>query len=86
MVQQSTTEPRKTEKVTGPKTRQQQKAVVERRELTKGADVSAGQKPLSEARKDQERPAGEFEISTGDRSVKRGANQETEHHKNRTSD
>lgn len=84
MAQQSTSEPRGTEKVTGSKTREQQKAVVEKREKTKGVDVSTDQKSLAEARKDQEPPAGEFEISTGDRSIRRGANQETEQHKNRT--
>lgn len=83
MVQQSNTEPRGTKKTTGPRTREQQKAVIEGREKTKGADVDPHAKSLAEARLDTEQPAGEFEISHGDRSIKRGANQEGEHHKRR---
>ena len=83
MAQQSNTEPRGTEKTTGARTREQQKAVIEGREKTKGADVDPHQKSLAEARQDAEQPAGEFEISHGDRSIKRGANQESEHHKRR---
>ena len=83
MVHQSNTEPRGTEKTTGPRTREHQKAVIEGRENTKGADVDPHTKSLAEARLDSEQPAGEFEISHGDRSIKRGANQEGEHHKRR---
>ena len=83
MVQQSTTRPRGTEKTTGPRTREQQKAIIEGREKTRGADVDPHEKSLEEARADNEEPAGEFEISHGDRSIRRGANQESEHHKNR---
>ena len=83
MAQQSNTEPRGTEKATGARTREQQKAVIEGREKTKGADVDPHGKSLAEARRDTELPAGEFEISHGDRSIKRGANQESEHHKRR---
>lgn len=86
MTQQSTNEPREAEKVVGSKTREQQKAVIEKRESTKGANVSIDQRSLAEAQKDHERPASAFDVSTGDRSIKRGANQETEHHKNRTDD
>jgi hypothetical protein len=46
-------------------------------------DVDPHERPISEARADMEQPAGEFEISHGDRSIKRGANQESEHHKRR---
>ena len=83
MVQQGNTQPRGTEKTTGPRTREQQKAIIEGREKTKGADVDPHEKSLEEARADLEQPAGEFEISHGDRSIRRGANQESEHHKNR---
>ena len=83
MVQQSNTEPRGTEKTRGPRTREQQKAIIEGREKTKGADVDPHGKSLAEARQEQEQPAGEFEISHGDRSIKRGANQEGDHHKRR---
>jgi hypothetical protein len=84
MPQQSNTEPRGTEKTTGARTREQQKAIIEGREKTRGADVDPHGKSLAEAREDQEQPAGEFEISHGDRSIKRGANQEGEHHKRRS--
>lgn len=83
-MQQSNTEPRGTEKAKGPRTREQQKAVFERRERTDGAEVDPHQKSLAEAREDMEQPAGEYEISHGDRSIKRGANQEGEHHKRRS--
>ncbi|MBJ3785986.1 hypothetical protein [Devosia sediminis] len=83
-MQQSNHETRGTEKtVQGKQTREQQKAVIEGRENTKGAEVSADGKSLSEAREDVEQPAGEYEISHGDRSIRRGANQESEHHKRR---
>ena len=85
MVQQSNTEPRGTEKTTqGARTREQQKASFEGREKTKGVDVDPHEKSLSEARADVEQPAGEYEISHGDRSIQRGANQESEHHKRRS--
>jgi hypothetical protein len=83
MPQQSTTQRREDKSVTGSKTREQQKAVIEKREKTKGADVSPHEKSLAEARRDQELPAGEYDLSSGDRSIKRGAHQETEHHKRR---
>ena len=84
MAQQSNTEPRGTEKtIQGPRTREQQKAVINTREKTKGVEVDPHQKSLAEAREDSEQPAGEFEISHGDRSIKRGANQEGDHHKRR---
>lgn len=84
MAQQSTTEPRGTEKHQGSKTREHQKAMFEGREKTKGVDVDTGQKPLAQARSETEAPAGEFEISHGDRSIERGSNQESEHHKRRS--
>jgi hypothetical protein len=83
MAQQSNTEPRGTETTTGARTKEQQKAIFERRERTDGAEVDPHSKSLAEARKDMEQPAGEYEISHGDRSIKRGANQESEHHKRR---
>ena len=84
MAQQSTTQPRGTEKTTGARTREQQKAIIEGREKTKGIDVDPHEKSLAEARADAEQPAGEFEISHGDRSIQRGANQESEHRKRRS--
>lgn len=84
MVQQSNTEPRGGEKTRGTRTRAQQKAIIEGREKTKGIDVDPHQKSLAEARQEQEQPAGEFEISHGDRTIKRGANREGDHHKQRS--
>lgn len=84
MVQQSTTRPRGTEKTTGARTREQQKAIIEGREKTKGAPVDPHEKSMAEARSEQEQPAGEYEISHGDRSIRRGANQESEHMKRRS--
>ena len=83
MAQQSTTRPREAEKSTGPKTRQQQKAIIERREITRGADVSAHGKSIAEAGREPAPKA--YDLSRGDRSIQRGAHQETEHHKNRES-
>ncbi|OAM77571.1 hypothetical protein [Devosia elaeis] len=84
MVQQSNHETRGTEKVTqGPRTREQQQAIIQKRERSDGIDVDPRRKSLAEAREDVEQPAGEYEISHGDRSIRRGANQESEHHKRR---
>lgn len=82
MPQQSTTRPREAEKTVGPKTREQQKAIIEKRENTKAADVSPRQKTLDEARRDSKPAAGEYDLSSGDRSIKHGTRQ-TGHHKNR---
>jgi hypothetical protein len=46
MAQQSNTEPRGTEKTTGARTREQQKAVIGRRERTDGTEVDPQQKSL----------------------------------------
>jgi hypothetical protein len=81
-MQQSNHETRETEKSTqGRATREQQKAVINGQEKQQGVEVDPHQKPLSEARADTEQPAGEFEISTGDRSIQRGANDKGEHDK-----
>ena len=85
-MQQSNHETRGAEKTgQGRRTREQQKAIAEGREKTRGAEVDPHQKSLSEARQDMEQPAGEYEISHGDRSIKRGAHQEGEHHNRRSS-
>jgi hypothetical protein len=67
----------------GRQTREQQKAEINGQVDTKGVETNPEQRPLGEARADTEQPAGEFEISHGDRSIQRGANQESEHHKRR---
>jgi len=85
MAQQSTSAPNEHTKGTqGKLTREHQKAVINGAENTKGVDVDPHQKSIAEARQDAERPAGEYEISTGDRSIQRGANQESEHAKHRS--
>jgi hypothetical protein len=67
----------------GARTHEKQQDIITKRENTKGADVSPDGKSLQEARNDVEQPAGEYEISHGDRSIKRGTNQESEHAKHR---
>ena len=84
MAQQSTTEPRETKKTTqGARTREQQKAVINGEENTKGIDVDPGEQSIAEAREHVERPEQINDLSTGDRSIPRGANQEGDHHKRR---
>lgn len=84
MVQQSNHETRGTKKTTqGRQTREQQKAMFEGREKQQGVDVDPHRKSLDEARRDIEQPAGEYDLSSGDRTIQRGANQESEHHKRR---
>jgi hypothetical protein len=85
MVQQSNHEPRGTRKTTqGARTREQQRAILEGREKQQGVDVDPHEKSLDEARRDVELPAGEYDLSSGDRSIQRGNNQESEHRKRRT--
>ena len=81
-MQQSNHETRGTEKTTqGARTHEQQKNLFEGREKQQGVDVDPRQKPLAEAREDVEQPAGEYEISHGDRSIQRGANDRGDHDK-----
>ena len=81
-MQQSNHETRETEKATqGARTREQQKNLFEGREKQQGVEVDPGQKSLAEAREDVEQPAGEYEISDGDRSIQRGAHDRGDHDK-----
>ncbi|SFV38296.1 hypothetical protein SAMN05216456_3303 [Devosia crocina] len=83
-MQQSNHETRGTEKTTqGARTREQQKDLFEGREKQEGVEVDTDQKPLAQAREDIEQPAGEYEISNGDRSIQRGVNDRGEHDKKR---
>ena len=68
----------------GARTREQQKAVINGREQTQGGDVDPHQKSSAEARRDAETPASQYDNSTGDRAIQRGANQESGHAKHRT--
>lgn len=83
MPQQSTTEPRQS-KTVGARTREQQKAVIEKRENTKGADIAPRDKTIAEARKENPHPPAAYDLSTGDRSIQHGTNQESSHRKRRT--
>ncbi|MHA6299888.1 hypothetical protein [Devosia sp. CAU 1758] len=86
-MQQSNHETRGTEKTTqGPRTREQQKAIIEGREKTKGIDVDPHETPISERREAATPPSKAYDNSTGDRSIRRGNNQEDEHHKRRVDD
>ena len=83
-MQQSNHETRGTEKTgQGPRTREQQKAIAEGREKTKGAEVDPHEEPISAQRAAHERPDQKYDNSTGDRTIKRGNTQEDEHHKMR---
>ncbi|WIJ23475.1 hypothetical protein [Devosia sp. RR2S18] len=82
--QQSNSSTPGTPNTRGSQTREQDKAIFEQRENTKGADVPTNQKPISETTPASAQVGGEYEISTGDRSIQRGANQASEHHKNRS--
>jgi hypothetical protein len=85
MTQQSTTEPRGTEKVQGKRTREQQKRIINKDENTRGTDAPLPGETLAHAAKRYPKPGpgSANEMSHGDRSIQHGANQETEHHKNR---
>ncbi|WP_297110965.1 hypothetical protein [uncultured Devosia sp.] len=83
-MQQSNHETRGTEKTgQGPRTREQQKAIIEGREKTKGAEVDPHETPISDKREAATPPPKVYDNSTGDRSIKRGNTQEDEHHKRR---
>ena len=81
-MQQSNHETRESEKAgQGARTREQQKAIVEGREKTKGTDVDPREAPIGDRRAAHERPEQQYDMSTGDRSIRRGSSQEDEHHK-----
>lgn len=83
-MQQSNHETRGTEKTgQGPRTREQQKAIIEGREKTRGAEVDPHEAPISEKRAAAAPPPKFYDNSTGDRTIKRGNTQEDTHHKRR---
>ena len=88
MAQQSTTEPREALKVQGKVTREQQKRVINQDENTKGTDAPLPGETLKHAamRYPKPGPGDPYNISDGDRSIQRGANQESEHMKRRADD
>lgn len=81
---QSNHETRGSEKTgQGPRTRAQQKAIIEGREKTKGAEVDPHEAPIRQKREAATPPPQSYDNSTGDRTIKRGNTQEDEHHKRR---
>jgi len=70
----------------GPRTHEQQRNIIAKREIIKGANVPSPGETLMEARKKHPRPPAAYDLSTGDRSIKHGANQESGHHKERSDD
>lgn len=88
MAQQSTTEPRKALKVQGRKTHELQQRIINKDENTRGIDAALPGETLKHAamRYPKPGPGSANEISTGHREMQRGANDESEHRKRRTSD
>lgn len=87
MVQQSTTEPREAPKMQGPRTNEKQRDIINRREATRGADVPSPDETVKHARQRYPAPGpAANDMSDGDRSIQRGANDEREHHKRRVDD
>ena len=83
MAQQSTTQPREAPRKQGKLTHEQQQRIITKAEKTKGADVPLPGETLEHAAKRYPKPGpgNENQISDGDRSIQRGANDEREHHK-----
>ena len=74
--------------MTGKLTHEQNQRIINKQENTKGSDAVLPGETLKHAatRYPKPGPGGEYDIQDGDRSIKRGANQETEHHKERADD
>jgi hypothetical protein len=88
MAQQSTTDPRPAAKTRGKLTHEQDLRIINRQENTKGTDAPLPGKTLKHAAKRYPKPGpgSENQISSGHRSIQRGANDESEHRKRRTDD
>ena len=69
----------------GSKTHEQQQRIINKQEKTKGVDTPVTE-TIKEARRRHAGPPATYDNRSGDRSIKRGANQETEHHKERADD
>jgi hypothetical protein len=74
--------------MTGKLTHEQNQRIINRQENTKGTDAPLPGETLKHAamRYPKPGPGDEYDIHEGDRSIKHGANHETEHHKNRADD
>jgi hypothetical protein len=83
MVQQSTTRPREAPKQQGKLTREQQKRIINKQEVTSGTDVETPGETLKHANKRYPKPGpgDAYNIETGDRSIQRGVNDPSEHDK-----
>lgn len=71
--------------MSGSKTHEQQQRIINKQENTKGVDTPVNES-LKEARRKHPGPPTAYDMRTGDRSIRRGANQESEHHKGRSDD
>lgn len=71
--------------MSGNKTHEQQQRIINKQEKTKGVDTPVDE-TIAEARRRNPGPPAAFDNSDGDRSIKRGSNQESEHHKERADD
>lgn len=69
----------------GSKTHEQQQRIINKREKTKGVETPVDE-TIKEARRGNPGPPAAYDNRTGDRSIRHGANQETEHHKERADD
>jgi hypothetical protein len=83
MAHQSTTQPREAPQTQGKRTREQQRRVSTGEENTKGSDVPLPGETLEHAAKRYPKPGPghAYSVSTGDRSIQRGANDEGPHDK-----
>jgi hypothetical protein len=86
MAQQSTTEPRKAPKVQGRATHDLQQRIINKQENTKGTDAPLPGETLKQAalRYPKPGPGDENNLQTGNRSIQRGANDESAHRKRRS--
>lgn len=71
--------------MSGSRTHEQQQRVINKREKTKGVETPVTE-TIKQARRRNPGPPSAYDMETGDRSIRRGANQESEHHKNRVDD
>lgn len=71
--------------MTGRKTHEQQQRIINKEENTKGAKTPIDE-TLKEAKRRHSGPPAAYDVETGDRSIKHGANQEGEHNKERSDD
>ncbi|MGN6685573.1 MAG: hypothetical protein ACTHKD_16345 [Devosia sp.] len=86
MAQQSDTEPRPAPKTQGRATHDLQQRIINKQENTKGTDAPLPGETLKHAamRYPKPGPGDENAMQTGNRSIQRGANDESEHRKRRS--